>query len=103
MAGDPAGAGERVWMGVQNPSRTNLPLPHLPTLPPLSRQVSPQNRCHAKAVAYGLIYGKGAVALSKELGCAVAEAERIAAEFKASIPGAMSWIAGVINSCHHKG
>ena len=71
-------------------------------LPPHFK-VSPEHRCHAKAVAYGLIYGKGAAALSKELGCGVAEAEAVAAAFKASIPGAMTWIAGVISSCHQKG
>ena len=43
----------------------------------ISFKVSPEHRCHAKAVAYCLMYGKAphgghAATLSKELGCGVA-------------------------------
>ena len=43
-------------------------------------------RSHAKAVAYGLIYGKGATTLAKELGISVGEAEKV------GVCGCRGWV-----------
>lgn len=48
-----------------------------PSLPnhPSHKQVSQQQRDHAKQLTYGLLYGMGASRLADELGCSVAEAK----------------------------
>lgn len=54
-------------------------------------QVTPEQRSHAKAMAYGLLYGKGVQGLAHDLGtdATTADAERRA--FLAALPGVESW------------
>ena len=50
-------------------------------------QVTPAQRTQAKAIAYGLLYGKGKAALAADLGVAPDEAARLMDDFRKSIPG----------------
>ena len=50
-------------------------------------QVSAEQRNQAKRLAYGLLYGMGPMALSKELGCDQKTAADLSAAFLASLPG----------------
>lgn len=50
-------------------------------------QVTPAQRTQAKAIAYGLLYGKGRAALAADLGCAPEQAARLMESFRASLPG----------------
>ena len=47
-------------------------------------------RNKAKQLAYGLLYGKGARALSKDLSCTIEEAQIERDTFKRSLPGVVS-------------
>ena len=47
-------------------------------------------RNKAKQLAYGLLYGKGARALSKDLSCSIDEAQNERDTFKRSLPGVVS-------------
>ena len=72
------------WGGLQDYGPPSLPTPPLP--PSLPPQVNDMQRSHAKAVAYGLIYGKGATTLAKELGISVGEAEKV------GVCGCRGWV-----------
>lgn len=54
-------------------------------------QVTQEQRDAAKALAYGLLYGKGAQALAVDLGISPAEARRATEEFMNALPGVVSW------------
>ena len=53
-------------------------------------QVPDEVRNKAKQLAYGLLYGKGARALSKDLSCTIDEAQNERDTFKRSLPGVVS-------------
>jgi hypothetical protein len=71
-----------------------LAAPPLPP-PPRCAQVTQQQRNHAKHMAYGLLYGKGARALAVDMGISVEAAAQRSAEFKRSLPGVCAWMAKV--------
>eukprot|EP00879_Flechtneria_rotunda_P026930 GHRR01028777.1.p1 GENE.GHRR01028777.1~~GHRR01028777.1.p1 ORF type:complete len:224 (+),score=77.45 GHRR01028777.1:916-1587(+) len=62
-------------------------------------QVTPEQRNHAKRLAYGLLYGMGAHALAAELGVTAQEATNLADDFRRSLAGLDAWIKGVIKGC----
>ena len=53
-------------------------------------QVPDEVRNKAKQLAYGLLYGKGARALSKDLSCTIEQAQIERDTFKRSLPGVVS-------------
>ena len=65
------------------------------------RQVKPEQRSRAKQLAYGLLYGMGKAALASTLKTDQETAGRLAAAFKASLPGVTAWIAGEKDRCRH--
>ncbi|KAF6252881.1 hypothetical protein COO60DRAFT_1704095 [Scenedesmus sp. NREL 46B-D3] len=67
---------------------------HLP-----QEQVTPVQRGQAKRLAYGLLYGMGAQALAAELGVEVAEALRLADDFRRSHAALDAWMACVVRRC----
>ncbi|KAK9836945.1 hypothetical protein WJX81_001769 [Elliptochloris bilobata] len=62
-------------------------------------QVTPAQRTQAKAIAYGLLYGKGRAALAAELGIAPGEAARLMDSFRRSIPGLDAWLTAAVRDC----
>ena len=50
-------------------------------------QVTPAQRTQAKAIAYGLLYGKGKAALAADLDVAPNEAGQLMTDFRKSVPG----------------
>ena len=58
--------------------------------------VTAAERSWAKAVAYGLLYGKGASSLALEMGIPAREAAALVDAFKASLPGVTAWLADVL-------
>jgi hypothetical protein len=55
-------------------------------------QVTPEQRSHAKRLAYGLLYGMGPSALAADLGVSVGQAVQLADDFRRSHPGLDAWI-----------
>ncbi|KAK9789551.1 hypothetical protein WJX73_010627 [Symbiochloris irregularis] len=66
-------------------------------------QVTLEQRTQAKRLAYGLLYGMGSMALSKDLGCDPKTAEELSAQFIASLPGVDAWLQKVRESCRQLG
>ena len=62
-------------------------LTHYPKAFSARAQVTPAQRTQAKAIAYGLLYGKGRAALAADLGCAPEQAARLMESFRSSLPG----------------
>jgi hypothetical protein len=56
------------------------------------RQVTPEQRTHAKRLAYGLLYGMGPSALAADLGVSMGQAVQLADDFRRSHPGLDAWI-----------
>lgn len=78
--------------------------PH-PYFPAVANQVTPEQRSHVKAMAYGLLYGKGVQGLAHDLGtdATTADAERRA--FLNALPGVELWQVNsssnsFIDGCH---
>ncbi|KAF6260747.1 hypothetical protein COO60DRAFT_857116 [Scenedesmus sp. NREL 46B-D3] len=62
-------------------------------------QVTPEQRGHAKRLAYGLLYGMGPSALAADLGVSMGQAVQLADDFRRSHPGLDAWIKGIIGGC----
>lgn len=58
----------------------------------LSDAEKKRKRSSAKAVNFGLVYGKGAASLAKDMGCTVAEAEAVVAAILGSFGKAAKWM-----------
>lgn len=67
------------------------------------KQVTGDQRNHAKKLAYGLLYGMGPVSLSSELGVDVSTATFLADTFKRSLPGVDKWMQEVVVECRQRG
>jgi hypothetical protein len=64
------------------------------------RQVTPEQRSHAKRLAYGLLYGMGPSALAADLGVSMGQAVQLADDFRRSHPGLDAWIkVGLAAAC----
>ena len=62
-------------------------------------QVTPAQRAQAKAIAYGLLYGKGKAALAADLDVAPDEAWQLMTDFRNSVPGLVR-AARLCAACH---
>ncbi|KAK9824289.1 hypothetical protein WJX72_009203 [[Myrmecia] bisecta] len=62
-------------------------------------QVKPEQRDHAKALSYGLLYGKGPHALAADLDCTPNDAVKHMDSFFASIPGVKAWTKSLVEEC----
>ena len=54
-------------------------------------QVTADQRSHAKAMAYGLLYGKGVQALAQDLGTDATTADGERRAFMTALPGVEAW------------
>ena len=61
--------------------------------------VPPEARDSAKAMVYGMVYGRGAASLAAELRCSEAEARRTLDDFRAQVPGVVAWERSVYEDC----
>ncbi|KND02903.1 uncharacterized protein SPPG_01983 [Spizellomyces punctatus DAOM BR117] len=66
-------------------------------------RVTYEERARAKALSYGVMYGRGARSLSEELEVDLAGAEAFLREFQAAYPGVPAWKQQTIQKCHEKG
>ena len=66
-------------------------------------QVPPDERDAVKALAYGLLYGKGMLALARDMRCGVEEARRLHDSLWAMMPRVQAWREEVLSHCRaHK-
>ena len=65
--------------------------------------VTPAERKAAKAMCYGILYGKGATSLSEDLACSKEEASRFLHDFKHSYEGIAAYIQSVVGFCRQHG
>jgi DNA polymerase I-like protein with 3'-5' exonuclease and polymerase domains len=70
----------------------NTPACMLPHGCDCPHQVTPEQRSHAKRLAYGLLYGMGPSALAADLGVSMGQAIQLADDFRRSHPGLDAWI-----------
>ncbi|TPX62729.1 DNA-directed DNA polymerase [Spizellomyces sp. 'palustris'] len=66
-------------------------------------RITYEGRARAKAISYGVMYGRGARSLSEELEVDLAGAEAFLREFQAAYPGVPAWKQRTIQKCHEKG
>lgn len=66
-------------------------------------QVTQEERDAVKALAYGLLYGKGMLALARDMRCGVDEARRLHDSLWAMMPRVQAWREEVLSDCRaHK-
>ena len=65
--------------------------------------VSPAQRSSAKAVNFGIMYGKGAFSLSNDLGVSVQEGKAFLDSYLAAFPAVDAYMQGVIEEAREKG
>eukprot|EP01064_Diplonema_japonicum_P000618 TRINITY_DN10399_c0_g2_i1.p1 TRINITY_DN10399_c0_g2~~TRINITY_DN10399_c0_g2_i1.p1 ORF type:complete len:819 (+),score=160.70 TRINITY_DN10399_c0_g2_i1:178-2634(+) len=65
--------------------------------------VTPAERKVAKAICYGILYGKGALSLSEDLNCTREEAEIFLRDFKNTYTGITKYITSVAHGCRSTG
>eukprot|EP01063_Lacrimia_lanifica_P000482 TRINITY_DN1023_c2_g1_i1.p1 TRINITY_DN1023_c2_g1~~TRINITY_DN1023_c2_g1_i1.p1 ORF type:complete len:642 (+),score=215.94 TRINITY_DN1023_c2_g1_i1:203-1927(+) len=65
--------------------------------------VTDDERKVAKAICYGILYGKGATSLSEDLGCEKESAAAFLHKFKATYGGVTEYIKSVVRECRRVG
>ena len=65
--------------------------------------VTPVQRSSAKAVNFGIMYGKGAFSLSNDLGVSIPEAKAFLESYLAAFPAVDAYMQGVIDDAREKG
>eukprot|EP00659_Diplonema_papillatum_P016222 gene16222-24862_t len=65
--------------------------------------VTPLERGMAKAICYGMLYGKGARAISEDLDCGVEEAESFLKDFRGTYAGVTEHLARIVADCRRDG
>ena len=66
-------------------------------------EVSPAERKIAKAICYGMLYGKGVKSLSEDLNCSPEEASSFLRDFRSSFTGVTKYIKTVVAECRVNG
>lgn len=62
-------------------------------------QVTPDEREAVKALAYGLLYGKGMLALARDMRCGVEEARQLHDSLWAMMPRVQAWREELLSTC----
>jgi DNA polymerase-1 len=68
-------------------------------LPP--EQISDEQRSVAKSTVFGLMYGRGATAISEEHGISITQAEKLASTFFAMYPVAKRWLSIIVTQARN--